>query len=347
MKKTICALLTVISITFILLVHVESVQYKGMTEVCLNGCYSLEETEDALEMAQIYDYLILYDLYNGENSIAYKGNINILLGNRIKDKTSIELSENEVFMGDKFAEKNYEYYPLGSKHELYGKEYSINAIIENSDYIYYNDLSILENQNIKRQRIYVLLKDTNGTKIDENTFISILKSSNITPAFHIYYDNLRKLLLKIIILCLIVILVYAIFKLKDGLKKLTGSLRAGYRERRYDITVFEYIKERENLKVIKTIIAYSAAVIAGVLNIMFFTVKFINLRMPYSVNPLSPKSVFGLIKSFCDFIAYYLNNGFTEMSWFVLEIVVVCFAAILIAFVFYIGGKYYKMKKTH
>ena len=93
------------------------------------------------------------------------------------------------------------------------------------------------------------------------------------------------------------------------------------------------------------IIAYSAVIITGITGVMFLTVKFINIRMPYRVNPVSPKSVYSLIKSFCDFIAYYLNSGLTEMSRFMLEIVAAYFAFILIAAVVYIVGKCYNLTK--
>lgn len=342
MKKTVCALLTVIIITFLMYLYVESNYYKGIAEICLNSYHSLEETEKALEQGQIYDYLIIYDLYNKEDSKVYAGNINILLSGKIKEKTNIELSEYEVLMGDKFAEKNYEYYPLGRKHEFNNKEYRINAIITDSSDIYYNDISMLENQNIKRQRIYAVLKNNVGVEIDENTFLSILKSRNINPDAHIYYDNLGKLLLKIIILCFMVILVYIIFKLKDVLKKLIDSLVTGYKDCRYDVELLGYIRKRENSKVIKGIIVYFAAIIISILCSMLLIVKYVNLRMPYIFNPVSPKSIYSIIRSFCDFISYYLNSGVTEMSLIILKIVFVYFAVILLTAAIYFNKKHNK-----
>lgn len=310
--------------------YAESNYYKGIAEICLNSYYTLEETEKALEEGQIYDYVIIYDLYNKENSKVYKGNINILLSGKIKEKTNIELSEYEVLMGDKFAEKNYEYYPLGRKHEFNNKEYRINAIITDSSDIYYNDLSMLKNQNIKRQRIYAVLKNKDGVGVDENTFLSILNSRNINQDAHIYYDNLGKLLLKIIILCLMAILVCIIFKLKDVLKKLIDSLVTVYKDCRYDIELFGYIKKRENAKTIKCIIAYFAAIIISILCVMLLTVKYVNLRMPYRFNPVSPKSIYGVIRSFWCFVSYYLNNGLTEMSLIVLGIVFSYFTLVIL-----------------
>lgn len=342
MKKTICVLLTVTIITFLMYLYVESNFYKSIVEVCLSDYHTLEETEEALEQGQIYDYLIIYDLYNKENSKVYKGNINIILSGKIKEKANIELSEDEVLMGDKFAGKNYAYYPLGRKHEFNNKEYRINAVITDSSDIYYNDISMLKDQNIKRQRIYAVLKDKDGVGIDENTFLSILKSRNLNQSAHIYYDNLGKLLLKIIILCFMAIFVYIIFKLKDVLKRLINGLKAGYKDCKYDIDILGYFKERENAKAVKGIILSSVAMVISIICSMFLTVKYINLRMPYRFNPISPKSIYGVIKSFYDFISYYLSNGVTEISLIVLEIVFGYFAVILLTAAVYFNVKYHK-----
>lgn len=342
MKKTVYALLTFIIITFLMFLYIESNFYKGIVEVCLNDYYTVEETIEALEQGKIYDYLIIYDLYNEENTKVYKGNINILLRGKIKEKINIEFSEDEVLMGDKFAGKNYEYYPLGREHKFNNKEYRINAIIIDSSDMYYNDLSMLENQNIKRQRIYAVLKDKDGVKVDENTFLSILKSRNINPTAHIYYENIGKLLLKIIILCFTVILLCILFKFKDGLKKLLSSLIKGYKDSKYDIDILSYIKKHESTKIIKSITLSFSAMIVSIILIMFLSVKYINLRMPYKFNPVSPKGIYGVLKSFCDFILYYLNNGLTEMSLIVFKIICTYFMVIFLSLIIYITRKHYQ-----
>ncbi len=340
MKKTVCALLSIIIITLLMYLYVQSNFYKGIAEVCLNSCHDPEETEKALEQAQIYDYLMIYDLYNEESSKVYKGNINILLRDRIKEKTNIELSEYEVLMGDKFAEKNYAYYPLGMKHEFNSREYRINAVITDSSDIYYNDMSMLEGQNIKRQRIYAVLKNKDGVNIDENTFLSILKSRDINPSVHIYYDNIGKLLLKIIILCFMAICIYIIFKLMNALKKLLNSLISGYEEQKYDVDILRYIREQGNAKTVKRIILLSGGIILLILCCMLLTVKYINLRMPYRFNPVSPESIYSILKSFCDFIPYYLNSGLTEMSRIVIKILFAYFSSLLLIAAVYISRKY-------
>lgn len=340
MKKTVYALLTVIIITLLMYIYVESNIYKGVSEVCLSDYQTLEKIEEALEQGQIYDYLIVYDLYNKENSKVYKGNINILLRGKIEEKANIEYSENEVLMGDEFAEKNYEYYPLDKKHNFNKKEYSINAILRDSCDIYYNDLSMLENQDIKKQRIYAVLKSKDGVRVDENTFLSILKSKNINPDSNIFYDNIGKLLLKIVILCFIVIFVIIIFKLKDILKKLFKKIVTGYQNCKYDINIWSYIKERESSKTLKSIMIYFGISIILILCLMFVIVKYINLRMPYRFNPVSPKSIYSVVKSFCDFISYYLINGQTEMSLIALKLVFVYLAMILIAIAIYVYRKF-------
>lgn len=167
---------------------------------------------------------------------------------------------------------------------------------------------------------------------------TILLARNISVDSHIYYNNLGKLLLKIVIICLIVLIVYIIFKLKDALKRHFNNLVSGYKVRKYDIDKLAYIKEHENSRTVKGIIIYFGAIIISILCGMFLTVNFINIRMPYRYNPVSPKSIYGIIKSFCDFLLYYLYYGLTEMSLFVFKIVFVYFMVTII----YITRKHYQ-----
>ena len=331
MKNTVCALLMVALITFFMYIYVESNFYGGMAEFCLSEAVQPEKIKEALEQGQVYDYLIIYDLYNKENSKVYTGNINMLLAGRIKEKTDIELSEREVLMGDRFAAKNYAYNPIGKKHEFNNKEYSITAIINGSDDIYYNDVNISENQNIKRQRVYAVLKDKDGVEIEENTLLSILKSKNIAPDSHIYYDNLSKLLIKLIILCFISLFIYVIYKLISKLKKLLSSIFSGYEDSKYNIDIREYVNKRENYSVIRGMVLYSAALIISITCSIVLLIKYLNLRMPYRFNPVSPKSIYDMIKSFFDLISYYLYNGITEMSLIVFKVVFMLFIALILS----------------
>lgn len=61
--------------------------------------------------------------------------------------------------------------------------------------------------------------------------------------------------------------------------------------------------------------------------------------MPYKVNPVSPKSIYSIMKSFCSFISYYLNNGLTEMSSIALKIVFVYFVSAFLGIITYIIRK--------
>nr|WP_312579838.1 hypothetical protein [Sedimentibacter sp.] len=205
-------------------------------------------------------------------------------------------------------------------------------------------MSMLEDQNIKRQRIYAVLKNKDGVNIDENTFLSILKSRNINPSVHIYYDNIGKLLLKIIILFFMAISLYTIFKYTGALKKLLNHLVSGYDEQKYDVGISRYIREQENAETVKRIILLSGGIILLILCSMFLTVKYINLRMPYRFNPVSPKSIYSILKSFCDFIAYYLSSGLTEISLIVIKIVFVYFSVLLLTAAIYISRRYMKWK---
>ncbi len=335
MKNTICLLLMIILITFFMYIYVESNFYGGMVEFCLSEAISHEKIKEALEQGQVYDYLIVYDLYNRENSKVYKGNINLILAGRIKEKTDIEFSEREVLMGDSFAAKNYAYNPIGKKHEFNNKEYNISAIINDSHDIYYNALNILENQNIKRQRIYAVLKDKDGVKIEENTLLSILKSKNIVPDAHIYYNNLSKLLLKLIILYFISLFIYVICKMTGELRKMLRSVFSGYKDSKYNIDIREYVSKHENYTIIRGILIYSVALLMSITCSIVLLIKYLNLRMPYRFNPVSPKSIYNMIKSFVDLISYYLYSGITEMSLIVFEVVFMLFIVLIVSIAAY------------
>ncbi|NYB75566.1 ABC transporter permease [Sedimentibacter hydroxybenzoicus DSM 7310] len=332
MKNTLWALLIIVLIASLMLIYVESNTYGGMAEFCLNEPVSAEKIKDALEQGKVYDYLIVYDLYNRESSKVYKGNMNLLLAGRIKENTDIGFSEREVLMGDDFAERNYAYNPIGQNHEFNNAGYTVTAIVNDSHDVYYSDLNLLENQNIKRQRIYAVLKDKDGIKIEENTLLSILKSKGIVSDAHIYYDNLSKLLLKLIILCFISFFICAIYNIIKRLRKLLRSIFSEYKNNKYDVGVWEYINRSENLGLIRGILLYLSALLTSIICIAVLLIRYLNLRMPYRFNPVSPKSIYGMIKSFFDLVSYYLHNGITEMSVIAFKIVL----SMVMALIFYV-----------
>lgn len=124
----------------------------NIMEICISEYISPETINDAIDETGVYDFVIVYDLFSEEeNAKIYAVNINILINNKSKDNLYLLLNNNEVIMGDKFAKKNYAYYPLGEKHITKFGEYKINGIVFNCSDIYYSDLSILKNSNIKNQ----------------------------------------------------------------------------------------------------------------------------------------------------------------------------------------------------
>ena len=159
MKRIIYGVCSLIILTFFMIIYVQKNYDESIMEINLSEYISPKEIVDIIDETEIYDYVIVCDLFSNEESAkVYAGNLNILINDRIKDSLGIALNGHEVIMGDRFAKKNYNYYPLGEKHITKYGEYRINGIIKNSGDIYYNDLKILEDSQIKNQRLYVVLK---------------------------------------------------------------------------------------------------------------------------------------------------------------------------------------------
>lgn len=69
---------------------------------------------------------------------------------------------------------------------------------------------------------------------------------------------------------------------------------------------------------------------------MFLTVKYVDLRMPYKLNLVSPKSIYDVISLFIGFMRYYIKNGMTEISILILCIIIVYFISTAVMLIMFI-----------
>jgi len=331
MKKIICCACILIIITGSIIIYFHKYYPDNIMEICIGEYISPQTINDAIDETGVYDFVIVYDLFSEEeNAKVYTGNINILINNKSKDNLNLLLNNNEVIMGDKFAKKNYTYYPLGEKHITKFGEYKINAIVSNCSDIYYSDLSILKNSNIKNQRLYAVLKDKDNNYIDENTFISQIGSRGISMASTIRYGNVENLLIKILILLIITIVIIILFNLCKKIKKSVVELMKRYKEVKYDFNFRQFVFQTNSLKEIRNIAVCMISSILLIILIMFLTVKYVDLRMPYKLNPVSPKSIYDVILLFINLVKYYIKNGMTEISILILLLAVLYFIVIAV-----------------
>lgn len=328
MKKAIYSIFALIILTGLMILYVHKNYPDNIMEICMSEYYSPKIIRDLIDKTGVYDYANVYDLFSAEgNAKVYTGNINILISRRIKDKLNIGLNSKEVLVGDRFAKKSYSYYPLGEKHITTFGEYTINAIISDCDEVYYNDLTILQRETVKNQRLYIVLKDKNNIAVDENTFISYLTSGGIITSAAVSYGNVKKLLTKFFILLLMILIIYAAVKLYNSLKSTVAKLIKMYSKFKYDLYFREFILKTDNLSDIKNIFICIIALFLLISVIRFLTVEYINLKMPYRLNPVSPKSIYAVISLYIGLMSYYIRNGMTEISTLIFSLSVIYFIA--------------------
>lgn len=323
MKKILTCICALIVLTVTLIIYVHKNYPDNIIEICIGEYTSVETIRDVLDKTGVYDFAVVYGLFSKEeNARVYWGNINILINAGISKGSVLELSSNEVIMGERFAKKNYEYYPLGEKHVSVFGEYQINGIMENSSDIYYNDLKILERGSIKNQRLYVVLKDKDNNAIDENMFISQVRSYGVPISSFICYGDIKRLLVKVLILLSIGCIIMAAVKLLRIIRQKYTVFTKGYDAVRNDLYFRQYVFQGPNIGSVGSIVLSVSGIIMLWISTMLLTVKYMNIPMPYKVNPVSPKSIYEAISSFIDMMDYYMKNGMTEISKLMLGLVV-------------------------
>ncbi len=295
-----------------------------IAELCLNGVANPEQVDKAMKEISIYDYLNIYDIFScDENVSVYSGNINILLKKSDIEEHGITFNDNEVIMGDRYIEKQFKYNLLGERYISSFGEYDVNCIIKNNDRVYYRDLNILQNTDVKSQKIYLSLISEKKLPINYSNTVDILKYYGINVSKSIYYADVINFYQKLLILLLISALVIVFIKLVAYTKNSAKQLLEFQSSSKYDLELREFIFKPNNIKLIlKVFFEVLIQILIGVAT-LWLTIVFLNTQMSYGVDFTSLKSITDSINAFARLIKYYIANGFTNISLAIVNCIII------------------------
>ena len=296
----------------------------NMVELSLNSVAKPEQVEKAMKEFMIYDYLNIYDILSYEENVSvYSGNINILLKQLDVVEHGMTFNDNEVIMGDRYMEKQFKYNLLGEKYKSSFGEYDVNCIIKNNDRVYYRNLNILQNANIKSQKIYLSLISTKKLPIDYNNTIKNFKYYGLNVSKSIYYADVINFFKKMLILLVVSTLSIVFFKLLSNTRKSAAQLLEYQKSSKYDLEIGEFISKPNNIKLILKVFCKVLLQVLTAVTILFLTVVFLNTNISYSVDFTSLKSVTDAINAFFNLIKYYILNGFTDISLAIVSCIII------------------------
>ena len=334
MKRALIYVGTLIIITGLLILFVGKNYPENIIEFCLNEYISPEDVSDIMKDLNVFDYFNVYDIFSKEGTASvYSGNLNLFLQDKKRQDVGLTYEDKEVIMGEKFVDKNLKYYPLGSKYiSAYG-EYDVNCIFEGSDRIYYRDLEILETAGIKSQKIYLSVINTKKIMMLPSIKIHEAKFYGMNIAKSIAYKDVTDTLKKIAAL-LIIVMAFLVFAVILRLnRKILSKIVSSYKESKYDLDIKDFIIKRDNLKII---IKQIFAVLLQVLSIIFILYSvssFTNVPVSYNIDISSLKSITDAITSLTDLLKYYHSNGFTEISWMIVKIIMIYVSSSVLIFI--------------
>ena len=330
MKKLLSYIVVFIVITALMLLFVTKNFSGNIVEINLKNIANPEQVNMAMDKAMAYDYINIYDIFTSEeNSSVYTGNINIFLRTKDEEERGISLNNNEVIMGEKFMKKHYNYNTLGVKHITPSKEYEVNCIIKGSERIYYRDLSLLQTNAIKNQRIYLSLLSNNGRHMGVNNTIENLRYYGIDTSKYIYYLDVVNFFKKILILLVIIALSSIFFVNFHSTKLSYKQISEQFKSSKYDLELREFINNSDNFGFIIRLTIKIILQILIAVTILYLFIRFLNIKLSYSVDFTSLRSILDAVNNFVQLIKYYIAYGFTDISITIVKCVVVY----LIAFV--------------
>lgn len=305
-----------------------------IAEISLNSVAHPEQVSKTVEDLQLFDYLNIYDIYSyEENAKLYSGNINILLKQKGIEQVGITLRYDEVIVGDRYMKEHFNYNLLGERYTSNFGEYAVNGIIKNNDSIYYTNSDILQNTDVKKQTLYVSLINTKKRMADYNTTVNALSYYDINVSKSIYYADVNNFFKKLLILFILSALSIVFLKTLSYTKKNTAQIVEFHKSSSYDLELWEFIFKPDNLKILLKILAEIALEIIIIFAVLRLTTVFLNTRISYSVDFTSLKSITDAIKAFLNLIRYYINNGFTDISFAIVKCLIIYLvaAALIIA----------------
>ena len=324
MKKTLIYLSILIIITWVMFLFVSKNYPENIVEICLKNYVSPEQVAYAVNNLEAYDYLNVYDIFSyDEKASVYSGNINLFLYNKKRQENGFTFNNNEVIMGDNFMEDNFNYNLLGEKYLSSYGEYDVNCILENNDRVYYRDLEILKSSMIKSQKIYLSLLNTRKTYMNPSNTVKALEYNGIDAAKSIAYIDVINFLKKLLMLLItiVTILIFIIVWRKN--KKIGKNILSTYKATKYDIEIKDFIIKKDNLRLmIKLLFTAFLQLINGII-IIYLVASFVRIPLGIDVDITSLKSIIGAAITFIDLLKYYFLNGFTDISFMIVKIIII------------------------
>lgn len=345
MKKLMTYIAVFIVITaFMLLFFIRNFPAE-MAELSLDGIANPNQIDRAMVENSIYDYFNVYDTFvRGENANVYTGNINILLRKSDIKAGAMTYSDDEVIMGDKHMEENFKYNLLGERYESQFGEYYVNCIIKNSDKVYYRDLNILQNVNIKSQRLYMSLVNEKKLPMKYEQVISTLRYYNIGISKSIYYSDAINFFKKLLILLIIAEFTIIFLKFLNRTKKSIVALSESRKSSQYDLTLREFIFKSNNVKSILKILSQVIILTSLGIAMMWLTVVILKISTSYVIDYTSLKSIMDAVGSFISFMNYCLVNGFTDISSSLMSCIIIYLLTVFTILVINVKEFFVKLK---
>ena len=332
MKRLLMYISILIIVTTLLLLFVIKNFPNDIVEICLKSDYTKDQIEAAMQQISAYDYLNIYDVFSLEtNASIYFGNINILLDDKKIEQCGMTFDDKEVIMGGKFMEENFKYNLLGEKYRSSYGEYDVNCIIKGSDRIYYRDLNVLENNNIKNQRLYLVLSDYQNRLIDVNLVIDNLKYAGIYVSHRIVYYDLSRFLEKLLVILLIVLNSIVFIELLKKNKLYYKDIRVKYEVDKYNLNLKYFVLKDYNLRLILKLLFICLIQVLICFTILYLTIKFKNIYLSYSIDFTAFRSITEAVKSFVNLLKYYIINGFTDISMMIVKVIFVYILTLIIS----------------
>ena len=343
MKRGIVYISILLTVTAFMLVVFEKYYPSSIVEVYLKDYYSPDKISKTFNEKYPYEYLNLYEILSSEGNVSvYTGNLNIILRNQKIEDYGISIDTDTLIAGDKYIENksiiNTANCPVTTK---FG-EYYLSASIKNKDEAYFSDTDILKNNQIRRQRMYLILNDDEkvGKYINYETLIRLLKAEGIKVAVSISYKDVSDFLRKLcLIFCFALFLIVFVYMQKNSIVQIKTIIKK-YKELKYDIYLRNYLLDKQNIKFLLTSIVQIilSCVLIIVLIILFVLIS--NIRLSFSLNPTSYTSIKNTIMLFVNLMSYFLRHGFSDIS---LTIAGIFFTYLVFIFLIYALIK----KKSH
>ncbi len=170
--------------------------------------------------------------------------------------------------------------------------------------ITFDDKEVIMGDKFMRERFnYNLLGEIYKSSYGEYDVNCVIKGSN-----RIYYRDLNALKNSDI-------------KNQRKSKNYCKKLLSKYRASKYDIDIKSFIKKDGNYRLMLSMILVGIMQLLIAITVLYLTIKFTNIKLSYSVDYTSLKSITESMKSFFKLIEYYITNGFTNISLMIIKII--------------------------